>query len=205
MKALTDLGTAMIELYEFPLSGNCHKVRLMLSLLGLEYRSVPVRGAEREHKQPAFLALNPFGQVPVLVDAGYAVRDSQAIMVYLARRYGGPVWWPDDAQALAAVASWLFTASNEIARGPNAARLHRKFGKPLDYDTALAVAAEVMGIIEAHLRDRSWLALDRVSIADIACYPYLALAHEGGIDLAPYPAMRRWFERIQDLPGYVEM
>lgn len=195
----------MIELYEFPLSGNCHKVRLMLSLLGLEHRSVPVRGAEREHKQPAFLALNPFGQVPVLVDAGYAVRDSQTILVYLARRYGGPAWWPDDAQALAAVASWLFTAANEIARGPSAARLHRKFGRPLDYDAALAVAAEVMGIIEARLRDRSWLVLDSVSIADIACYPYLALAHEGGIDLAPYPAMRRWFERIRNLPGYVAM
>jgi glutathione S-transferase len=195
----------MIELYEFPLSGNCHKVRLMLSLLGLDYRSILVRGAEREHKQAQFLALNPFGQVPVLVDSGFVVRDSHAILVYLARRYGAPTWWPDDAQELATVASWLFTAANEIARGPNAARLHRKFGRPLDYDTALGVAGEVMGIIEAHLRNRSWLALDRVSIADIACFPYLALAQEGGIDLAPYPAMRRWFERIQNLPGYVAM
>jgi glutathione S-transferase len=195
----------MIELYEFPLSGNCHKVRLMLSLLSLGYRSVPVSGAEREHKQARFLALNPFGQVPVLVDSGFVVRDSHAILVYLARRYGGPTWWPDDAGELGSVASWLFTAANEIARGPNAARLHRKFGKSLDYDTALAVAAEVMGIIEAHLRERTWLALDRMSIADIACYPYLALAQEGGIDLVPYPAMRRWFERIQNLPGYVAM
>ncbi|MBM4201064.1 MAG: glutathione S-transferase [Gammaproteobacteria bacterium] len=195
----------MIELYEFPLSGNCHKVRLMLSLLSLDYRSVPVSGAEREHQQARFLALNPFGQVPVLVDSGLVVRDSQAILVYLARRYGGPTWWPDDARELAAVASWLFTAANEIARGPNAARLHRKFGKPLDYETALAVAAEVMGIIEVQLQERSWLALDRVSIADIACYPYLALAAEGGIDLAPYPAMRNWFGRIQNLPGYVAM
>jgi len=195
----------MIELYEFSLSGNCHKVRLMLSLLGLEYRSIPVKGAGREHKQAAFLALNPLGQVPVLVDAGFAVRDSQAILVYLAKRYGGPEWWPDDAQELADVASWLFTAANEIARGPNAARLHRKFGAKLDYGAALAVAAEVMGIIEARLRHRAWLALDRPSIADIACYPYLALAGEGGIELSDYPALRDWFERIRKLPGYVAM
>ncbi|BBL77260.1 glutathione S-transferase family protein [Methylomagnum ishizawai] len=195
----------MIELYEFALSGNCHKVRLMLSLLGVEYRSIPVRGTEREHKQEAFLALNPFGQVPVLVDAGLAVRDSQAILIYLARKYGGPAWWPDEAGELAAVTPWLFTAANEIARGPNAARLHRKFGIPLDYDAALAVAAEVMGIIETHLGGRAWLALDRPTLADIACYPYLALAWEGGIEPAHYPAMRDWFTRIQELPGYVAM
>lgn len=195
----------MIELYEFPLSGNCHKVRLMLSLLGLDYRSIRVRGAEREHKQPGFLALNPFGQVPVLVDSGFPVRDSQTILVYLARRYGGPAWWPDAEQELAAVASWLFTAANEIARGPNAARLHRKFGQPLDYGTAVGVTEALMGIIDAHLQDRLWLALDRVSIADIACYPYLALAPEGGIDLGPFPAVRNWFTRLQHLPGYVAM
>jgi glutathione S-transferase len=195
----------MIELYEFALSGNCHKVRLMLSLLGLEYRSILVRGAEREHKQEAFLTMNPFGQVPVLVDAGLAVRDSQAILVYLARKYGGPAWWPEEAGELAAVAPWLFTAANEIARGPNAARLHRKFGAPLDYDAALAVAAEVMGIVETHLRDRAWLALDRPTVADIACYPYLALAWEGGIELVQYPAMQNWFARLRNLPGYVAM
>lgn len=195
----------MIELYEFALSGNCHKVRLMLSLLGLEYRSIVVRGAEREHKQETFLALNPFGQVPVLVDAGLAVRDSQAILIYLARKYGGLTWWPDEAGELAAVTPWLFMAANEIARGPNAARLHRKFGVRLDYDAALSVAAEVMGIIETHLSGRAWLALERPSIADIACYPYLALAWEGGIELAPYPALRDWFMRLQHLPGYVAM
>lgn len=195
----------MIELHEFALSGNCHKVRLMLSLLGLEYRSMPVRGTEREHKQEAFLALNPFGQVPVLVDAGLAVRDSQAILIYLARKYGGAAWWPEEAGELAAVAPWLFTAANEIARGPNAARLHRKFGMALDYEAALAVAAGVMGTIEAHLSGRAWLALDRPTLADIACYPYLALAWEGGIALERYPAMRDWFTRIQNLPGYVAM
>lgn len=86
----------MIRLYEFALSGNCHKVRLMLSLLGLPYESVLVSGANREHKSAAFLAMNPLGQVPVLTDGDLVVRDSQAILVYLASRYGGPTWWPQD-------------------------------------------------------------------------------------------------------------
>ncbi|MBI4693289.1 MAG: glutathione S-transferase [Gammaproteobacteria bacterium] len=195
----------MIDLYEFPLSGNCHKVRLMLSLIGLDYRSIVVRGGEREHKTEAFLALNPLGQVPVLVDDAIAVRDSQAILVYLARRYGGSAWWPDEPAEIAAVVPWLFTAANEIARGPNAARQHRKFGRVLDYDAALAISAQVLALIEARLRARTWLALDGPSIADVACYPYLALAPEGEIDLAPYPALRRWLVRVQDLPGYLGM
>jgi glutathione S-transferase len=79
----------MMTLYEFAPSGNCHKVRLMLSLLGLAWRSVAVNGREREQKSAAFLALNPFGQVPVLVDGTVTVCDSQSILVYLARHYGG--------------------------------------------------------------------------------------------------------------------
>jgi glutathione S-transferase len=195
----------MIELYEFALSGNCHKVRLFLSLLGLEYRSIPVNGAEQAHRQPDFLRLNPFGQVPVLVDERVVLRDSQAILIYLAKRYGGAAWLPDDAAGLAEVSVWLFTAGGEIARGPNAARLHRKFGRALDYADACRIAAEVMGILEQRLSNSDWLALNRPTIADIACYPYLALAPEGGLDLAPYPGLQAWFGRIRSLPGYVGM
>jgi glutathione S-transferase len=192
----------MIELYEFPLSGNSYKARLMLSLLGLEHRSVSLDGAKREHKKPEFLALNPFGQVPVLVNEGMAIRDSQAILVYLARKYGGAKWLSEDPEGLAAVMPWLFTAANEMARGPSAARAHLKFGRELDYLTALSVSAEVMGIVEDRLRHHDWLALERPTIADVACYPYLALAGEGGIDVTPYPAIEKWFTRIAELPGY---
>ena len=195
----------MIELYEFVLSGNCHKVRLMLSLLGLEYRSILLNGAEREQRTPAFLAMNPFGQVPVLVDHGLVVRDSQAILVYLARKYGGTTWLPDDAEGLAAVMPWLFTAANELFHGPALARMHHKFGRALNYDAAVAIAAEVMGIIEKRLAEHRWLALDKPTVADIACFPYLGLAGDGGIDLAPYPAIGDWLGRIHALPGYVAM
>lgn len=93
--------------------------------------------------------------------------------MHFARRPGhtgfsGPAWWTDDPRALATVSSRLFTAAQEIARGPDAALLHRKFGKPLDYDMAFVVAAELRSIVETHLRERAWPALDRVSSADIA-------------------------------------
>ncbi|MEQ1667935.1 MAG: glutathione S-transferase N-terminal domain-containing protein, partial [Sulfuriferula sp.] len=87
----------MMVLYEFPLSGNCHKVRLMLSLLGLPYRSVVLNREQREQKSAAFLAINPYGQVPVLQDGELVLRDSQAILVYLAQQYGGAHWWTNDA------------------------------------------------------------------------------------------------------------
>jgi glutathione S-transferase len=73
----------MITLYEFALFGNCHKVRLMLSLLGLDYQSVVVNGSERQQKSMEFLAMNPFGQVPVLTDDSVVFRDSQAILMWL--------------------------------------------------------------------------------------------------------------------------
>lgn len=78
----------MITLYEFALSGNCHKIRLMLSLLGLDYQSMAVNSSKQQQKSADFLAMNPFGQVPVLTDEDVIVRDSQAILVYLAKKYG---------------------------------------------------------------------------------------------------------------------
>lgn len=195
----------MIELYEFPLSGNCHKVRLLLSLLGLDYRSQVLSGAGHEQKTPAFLALNPFGQVPVLADGGSVLRDSQAILVYLARRYGSPDWWPDNPADLAGTVAWLSVAANEVAHGPNALRLHHRFGRALDVPAAEATCAALLAVLEAHLERQGWFGPERLGIADLALYPYIALAPEGRVDLAPWPAIRAWLARIQRLPGYVAM
>jgi glutathione S-transferase len=109
----------MITLYEFALSGNCHKIRLMLSLHGLDYRSVLINGSEQQQKSVDYLAMNPFSQVPVLADDEVVVRDSQAILVYLAKKYGKGQWLPNDAAALADVVAWLSTAANEVALGPS--------------------------------------------------------------------------------------
>jgi len=100
----------MITLYDMTLSGNCHKVRLLLSLLALPYQTQPVNLVSGEQRSPDYLQRNPFAQVPVLNDNGQIIRDSQAILVYLAKRYGGEQWWPDDTYQLAQIAAWLSTA-----------------------------------------------------------------------------------------------
>jgi glutathione S-transferase len=195
----------MITLYEFALSGNCHKIRLMLSLLGLDYQSVAVNGSEQQQKSADFLAMNPFGQVPVLVDDDVIVRDSQAILVYLAKKYGNGQWLPDAAAALAEVVAWLSTAANEVALGPNRLRLHYKFGRDITIEESRQISIKLLDIMQVRLESHPYLATDQITIADIAVYPYIALAPEGKLDLSPYPAVTAWISRIQALPGYVGM
>ena len=195
----------MITLYEFALSGNCHKIRLMLSLLGLDYQSVAVNGNEQQQKSADYLAMNPFGQVPVLADDEVVIRDSQAILVYLAKKYGNGKWLPNDAAALAGVVAWLSTAANEVALGPNRLRLHYKFGRDINIEESRQVSTKLLDVLQARLESHPYLATDQITIADIAVYPYIALVPEGKIDLNPYPAVIAWLGRIQGLPGYVGM
>ncbi|MBK8816843.1 MAG: glutathione S-transferase [Methylococcaceae bacterium] len=195
----------MITLYEFPLSGNCHKVRLLLSLLNLDYRSIQVNGNEKQQKSAEFIKLNPFGQVPVLTDGNFTIRDSQAILVYLAKKYDEDHWLSTDAEGLAEIVSWLSTASNEVALGPNRLRLHYKFGRAIDVEAAQQTTLVLFDILEQHLKKNNWLATGRVTIADVAIYPYVALASEGKFNLQPYTAIGRWMDRIKALPGYVSM
>jgi len=195
---------AALKLHDLELSGNCYKVRLFCALLGLKLDVVPVDLMGGAHKKSPFIDLNAFGEIPVLEDGGLLLRDSQAILVYLARKYGGD-WLPTDAGSMAQIVTWLMVAENEIARGPGDARLHDKFGFKLDVDRARTNAARILGLIENHLKTHDWLALDRPTIADLACMPYIALGHEGGVTLAPYPAIQVWIGRIKALPGFVSM
>ena len=195
----------MIELFEFGLSGNCHKVRMMLSLLRLDYKSHAVNGAEREQKNAEFLSMNPFGQVPVLKDGDTVIRDSQAILVYLARAYGDDHWFPADPIKAAEVTAWLSTAANEVVRGPNALRLHYKFGRTINLDEATSTTANLLSVLNQHLAHHDWLATEMISIADIAMYPYIALAHEGSVDLSPFLSVENWLGRIEMLNWFVSM
>lgn len=195
----------MLILHEFSLSGNCHKVRLLLSLLGLDYQSRLLNSAEREHKTESFLQLNPFGQTPVLTDGDTIVRDSQAILVYLARTYGADEWFPNDPGKMAEVVSWLAVAANEVARGPNALRLHHKFGRAINVDEATQITTQVLSVLDSHLQTRHWLANNTLTIADIAIYPYIALVNEGKFNLEPYLYVQNWLGRIEHLTGYVTM
>ncbi|MBR2535690.1 MAG: glutathione S-transferase [Hyphomicrobium sp.] len=192
-------------LYDLEVSGNCYKVRLLSALLGVPITIVPVDFMAGAHKKPPVIDLNPFGQVPVFQDGDVVLRNSQAILIYIARKWGGESWLPTDAEGLARVCSWLMVAENEVARGPGDARLHDKFGYKLDVIAAREKAGRLLDLMETQLSKHQWLALDRPTIADIACMPYIALGHEGGVTLERHPAVLAWVNRVKALPGYIGM
>lgn len=187
------------------LSGHAHRVKLFLHLLDLTYESVDCPADVRN--TPAFRAMNPLGQIPVLQDGDVVLADSNAILVYLAKRYApGSAWLPEDPVGAARVQRWLSQAAGEIMYGPAAARVSARF-----YDTGVPpalsqkLAARVLGLMEGELAARDWLAGAAPTIADVACYSYVAHAPEGGIALDPYPRVRAWIGRVQALPGFVPM
>jgi glutathione S-transferase len=194
-----------IRLYRHRLSGHSHRVELLLSLLHLPTELVDVDLMQGAHKQPSFLKLNAFGQVPVLDDSGTVIADSNAILVYLARTYGGASWLPSDAIGEAAVQRWLSVAAGQVAFGPAAARLVTVFGAKLDPAPLIARAHALLAVMQTELAERPFLAAAVPTIADVACYTYIAHAPEGNVSLADYPNVRAWLGRIEALPGFVPM
>nr|WP_314484243.1 glutathione S-transferase [uncultured Pseudomonas sp.] len=194
-----------IKLYNFPKSGHAHRVELMLSLLGLPTELIFVNLAKGEHKQPAFLEINPFGQVPVIEDDGVVIADSNAILVYLANRYGGERWLPKEALGAARVQRWLSVAAGPLAFGPAAARLVTVFGASFDTDEVIGRAHGLLKVMDAELATTPFLVGEQATIADVANYSYIAHAPEGNVSLEPYPNVRAWLARIEALPGFVPM
>jgi glutathione S-transferase len=202
----------MKKLYDYELSGNCYKVRYLLHALGLAYDKVLLDfHPGREHKAAWFVdRLNPLGQIPVLEDDGFMLRDAQAILVYLASRYeAAKTWYPDDARARGEIQIWLACA-DEITRTASAARLHDAFGYAFDVDACRRGAHAVFRVLDDHLAERHalqqrWLASDHCTLADLSCFPYVALAGEGGIALDAYPALRHWVWDFVHQPGFIGM
>lgn len=194
-----------IKLHRFFLSGHSHRVELFLSLLKLPYELVDVDLAANAHKQPAFLAMNAFGQVPVIQDGEVTLADSNAILVYLANTYDAGQWLPRDAVAAANVQRWLSVAAGPVAYGPARARLATLFKAPVPAEDAIAQAQGLFAVIETVLNASPFLAGNTPTIADIANYTYIAHAPEGNVSLDPYPNLRGWLQRIEALPGFVPM
>jgi glutathione S-transferase len=194
-----------LTLYGLRLSGHSHRAELFLSLLGLPFRFVEAASAA-QRQAAAFRRLNPLGQIPVLTDGDMVIADSNAILVYLAARYAPDSgWMPDDPLGAAQVQRWLSIAAGEVRYGPALARLMVVFGAQADRATVHAAAARILTFMDGHLADRPYLATDRATLADIACYSYVAHAPEGGVSLAAYPAVRAWLARVEALPGFVPM
>ncbi|MHC6155494.1 glutathione S-transferase family protein [Bradyrhizobium elkanii] len=192
-----------MKLYHFALSGHAHRARLFLSLLGIPHELVDVDLKSAAQKRPEFLALNPFGQVPVLDDDGTIISDSNAILVYLATKLDRTDWLPQDAKGAAAVQRWLSVAAGDLAFGPAAARLITVFGAKHNPDDVIARAHVLLKRLEAHLAGRDWLVGAAPTIADVALYSYLSSAPEGNVDLSAYARVNAWLRRIEALPGFV--
>ncbi|WP_223521349.1 glutathione S-transferase family protein [Pseudomonas sp. GL-B-19] len=194
-----------IKLYNFPRSGHAHRVELMLSLLQLPTELIFVDLAKGEHKQPDFLALNSFGQVPVIDDQGVVLADSNAILVYLAQKYGNGRWLPADPVGAAKVQRWLSVAAGPIAFGPARARVITVFGGPYNAEEVIAYSHTVLKVINQELAATPYLAGAEPTIADVAAYSYIAHAPEGNVSLDDYANIRAWLARVEALPGFVGM
>lgn len=203
----------MITLYDYELSGNCYKVRLLLNMLDVPYTKQAIEFyPAATHRQPEFLAINPLGELPVLRDGDLLLRDSQAILAYLASEYDkNGTWYPViSARTLAEINQWLSFASG-ITETASAARLADGFFHDIDADAARQGAHRLFRILDEHLwfheRDgQDWIVSgDAPTIADIACFPYIMLSEEGDISRMDYPAIRRWTDRVKRIPGFTVM
>lgn len=193
-----------MKLYHYPLSGHAHRAALFLSVAGIAHELVEVDLAAGAQRQPEFLALNAFGEVPVLDDDGIIIADSLAILVYAARKVGPSHWLPDNPVVEAQIQRWLSVAAGKIAYGVGAARLVTLFGAPFDAEVVIKRAHATLTVMEQTLRAQRWIAgTAEPTIADIALYSYVARAPEGNVDLAGYPGIRAWLGQVEALPGFV--
>ncbi len=194
-----------IALYRAAVSGHSHRVELFLSLLGLPFELIEVNLAGKEQKTPDFLKMNPFGQVPVIRDGDVTLADSNAILVYLAQKYGNEQWLAREPVLAAQVQSWLSVAAGLLAFGPAAARAIVLFGRAYNADEVIARAQALFAVMEQVLQHQAFLVGSHATLADVANYAYVARAPEGRVSLEPYPNIRRWLARIEGLPGFVPM
>ncbi|WP_077038049.1 glutathione S-transferase family protein [Pelomonas sp. KK5] len=196
----------VMRLHRMPISGHCHRVELMLRLLGLPYETVEVDLLRGEQRQPAFLALNALGQIPVLEDGELALADSNAILVYLARRYApDSAWLPTDPVAAARLQRWFSLAASLLDYGIATARFSALIGRPVREESRVD-GHRLLALMEATLQSQPWLLEGAApTLADVSLYGYCSQAEIGGISLEAYPAVRGWLQRVETLPGFIPL
>jgi glutathione S-transferase len=198
------MATLQITLHGTELSGHTHRVELLLRILGLPYSYIAAPPAVRA--AAGFLELNPLRQIPVLQDGDVTLADSNAILVYLAKRYApGSQWLPEEPVAAARVQRWLSIAAGELKYGPAIARMVTLWNLPGDLNAAKQIATKLLTFMNAHLKGRHFLAADHATIADLACYSYVRHAPEGGNSIGEYAAVLSWLRRVEALPGFKPM
>ena len=195
-----------IKLYDVPKSGHCHRVRLAASVMKIDLELVSVSDMEGQRQGAEYLAINPLGQVPTLVEGDFVLRDSIAIIQYLERTHAPEKgWMPTAPQDIAQVDEWFAIAAGAMFRGPNMTRLIKLFGMAGDYEAAVAMSTKLFKMMNSHLEDRTWLVGDRATLADVSCYSYVAVTNEGELDLTPYPQINAWLQSVQSIEGFIDI
>jgi glutathione S-transferase len=195
-----------VLLYDSPVSGNCYKVRLLLAHLGLAYERRSVDVVDRSNRPELLGGLNPALRVPTLVlDDGRPLAESNAILWYLGE---GTRFVPDDRYERAQVLQWQFFEQYDHEPAIAVVRFWVAYsGRPEEFADRLeerrAAGYRALGAMERHLDGRDWLVGARFTLADISLFAYTHVAHEGGFDLAAYPAIRAWLDRVAAEPGHV--
>ena len=193
-------------LYDSPVSGNCYKVRLLLAHLGIGYERRSLDVVDRSDRPDVLGGLNPALRVPTLVlDDGRALAESGAILWFFGE---GTPWVPGDPYARAQVLQWMFFEQYDLEPSIAVVRFWIAYsGRPEAFadrlDERTAAGDRVLAAIDAHLEGREFLVGAVPTLADIAVYGYTHVAGEGGFDLARYPAVGLWLERVASLPGHV--
>jgi glutathione S-transferase len=198
-------------LYNYVLSGNCYKIRLLASLLQVSYTSKAVDfHPGQEHKTEPLLQINPAGTLPILVTEDDQVfTETPAMLVWMAQQFDDSGnWWPvNDPQKIPLILQWLGFAGS-LSATVGELRLHSMLNKPLDAEKARAASINVLRKLESYLTEQrihqhQWLAGNQPTVADIACFPYAALSPDAGIEHDEYPAIRSWLHALRSLDGFV--
>lgn len=197
-----------MKIYGDRRSGNCYKIQLACALLDTDYEWVDVDILAGQTRTPEFLALNHNGKIPVLqLDDGRSLSESNAIINFLA---AGSALLPTDSFALAKVQQWQFFEQYSHEPYIAVARYIAKYlGLPperaAEYQAKQAGGHKALRVMEQQLAETEFLVGTQVTTADISLYAYTCVAHEGGFELAAYPAIGAWLQRMAALPGYQPM
>lgn len=199
----------MIKLYNHPLSGNSYKARLALSSLGVEYERVNVDVFKGEQHAEGFRLLTPAEKIPVLTDGDFVIWESNAILLYLGKRFAPNEIYSEEPETFGRIAQWLLFGKTTIDPALAPARYMMRFIPEEEWDRKRLEqlresGGEALKILDRHLGEHDFLA-GGYSVADIGCYPYVALAHEGGVDVAPYERVSEWCDRVRSQKGFIPM
>jgi glutathione S-transferase len=191
-----------MKIYGDSISGNCLKVKWTADLLGRSYEWIETDILKGDSRTPAYLALNPAGQVPlVILDDGRPLAQSNAIILHLAE---GSSLIPADAYARARMLEWMFWEQYSHEPYVAVARFHMAYlGKSAaELEPRIVERGhQALARLQQALAEASFLVGDGLSLADVALVAYTRVAHEGGFDLAAYPAVATWVGRVETALG----